>query len=178
MMAPTHPLQPPSSAESAALPRHRRPAAQGGAVVETHRHARPVGARGGARRRRGGSPGRRRRADDSGSAARWSGSCPCLGATAAALVLAGIGSWLASRWLRRTTTAWPGGADRMYEYYNAVLHAVREGLLLLDRAGRLQLVNDEARRLLALPDDACNPDRRDRPASAAAERRWLPGSAG
>ena len=42
----------------------------------------------------------------------------------------------------------------MYEYYDAVLHAVREGLLLLDRAGRLQLVNDEARRLLALPDDA------------------------
>jgi sensor histidine kinase regulating citrate/malate metabolism len=42
----------------------------------------------------------------------------------------------------------------MYEYYDAVLHAVREGLLLLDRAGRLQLVNDEARRLLALPDGA------------------------
>jgi sensor histidine kinase regulating citrate/malate metabolism len=42
----------------------------------------------------------------------------------------------------------------MYEYYDAVLHAVREGLLLLDRQGRLQLVNDEARRLLALPDDA------------------------
>jgi sensor histidine kinase regulating citrate/malate metabolism len=41
----------------------------------------------------------------------------------------------------------------MYEYYDAVLHAVREGLLLLDRAGRLQLVNDEARRLLRLPDD-------------------------
>jgi two-component system CitB family sensor kinase len=35
-----------------------------------------------------------------------------------------------------------------------VLHAVREGLLLLDRTGRLQLLNDEARRLLALPDDA------------------------
>ena len=41
----------------------------------------------------------------------------------------------------------------MYEYYTAVLHAVREGLLLLDTAGRVQLVNDEARRLLDLPDD-------------------------
>ena len=41
----------------------------------------------------------------------------------------------------------------MYEYYSAVLHAVREGLLLLDDAGRVQLVNDEARRLLRLPDD-------------------------
>ena len=41
----------------------------------------------------------------------------------------------------------------MYEYYTAVLGAVREGLLLLDTEGRVQLVNDEARRLLALPDD-------------------------
>jgi sensor histidine kinase regulating citrate/malate metabolism len=41
----------------------------------------------------------------------------------------------------------------MYEYYDAVLHAVREGLLLLDTSTRVQLVNDEARRLLALPDD-------------------------
>src|SRR5204862_1185627 len=39
---------------------------------------------------------------------------------------------------------------RMYEFYDAVLHAVREGLLLLDRQGRLQLANDEAHRLLGL----------------------------
>jgi two-component system CitB family sensor kinase len=36
----------------------------------------------------------------------------------------------------------------MYEYYDSVLHAVREGLLLLDGDGRVQLVNDEAARLL------------------------------
>jgi two-component system, CitB family, sensor kinase len=78
-----------------------------------------------------------------------------VGTTAAALLLAGLGSWLASRWLRRTThDLGPAELSRMYEYYDAVLHAVREGLLLLDRDGRLQLVNDEARRLLALPDDA------------------------
>jgi sensor histidine kinase regulating citrate/malate metabolism len=78
-----------------------------------------------------------------------------LGTTAVALVVAGLGSWLASRWLRRTThDLGPAELSRMYEYYDAVLHAVREGLLLLDRDGRLQLVNDEARRLLALPDDA------------------------
>ena len=41
----------------------------------------------------------------------------------------------------------------MYEYYRAVLAAVREGLVLVDTAGRVQLVNDEARRLLRLPDD-------------------------
>ena len=41
----------------------------------------------------------------------------------------------------------------MYDYYDAVLHAVREGLLLVDGAGRVRLVNDEARRLLDLPGD-------------------------
>ncbi len=41
----------------------------------------------------------------------------------------------------------------MLEYYDAVLHAVREGMLLLDPSGKVQLANDEARRLLALPDD-------------------------
>jgi two-component system, CitB family, sensor kinase len=77
-----------------------------------------------------------------------------LGATAAALFLAAAGSWLVSRWLRRSThDLGPAELARMYEYYDAVLHAVREGLLLLDREGRVQLVNDEARRLLALPPD-------------------------
>lgn len=77
-----------------------------------------------------------------------------LSAVVAALGLAGVGSWLVSRWLRRTThDLGPAELTRMYEYYDAVLHAVREGLLLLDREGRVQLVNDEARRLLALPDD-------------------------
>jgi two-component system, CitB family, sensor kinase len=77
------------------------------------------------------------------------------GTTAVALLVAGAGSWLASRWLRRTThDLGPAELSRMYEYYDAVLHAVREGLLLLDRDGRLQLHNDEAHRLLALPDDA------------------------
>ena len=37
---------------------------------------------------------------------------------------------------------------RMYEYYDAVLHAVREGLVVVDRSGKVELMNDEARRLL------------------------------
>ncbi len=41
----------------------------------------------------------------------------------------------------------------MLEYYDAVLHAVREGLLLLDGDRCVQLVNDEARRLLGLEGD-------------------------
>jgi len=78
-----------------------------------------------------------------------------LGAAVVALLLAAAGSWLVSRWLRRSThDLGPAELARMYEYYDAVLHAVREGLLLLDRSGRVQLVNDEAQRLLALPPDA------------------------
>lgn len=65
-----------------------------------------------------------------------------------------LGAWLLSRRLHRLTHGM-GERElaRMYEYYSAVLRSVREGLLLLDGEGRVQLVNDEARRLLALPDD-------------------------
>jgi sensor histidine kinase regulating citrate/malate metabolism len=71
------------------------------------------------------------------------------------LAVGTAGSWLISRRLRRQT----GGLDaaalkRMLEYYNAVLHSVREGLLLLDGDRRLQLVNDEARRLLSIDEEA------------------------
>ena len=78
-----------------------------------------------------------------------------LGAVAVALALAAGGSFLVSRWLRRTTRdLGPAELARRNEYYDAVLHAVREGMVLLDREGRVQLVNDEARRLLDLPDEA------------------------
>ncbi|WP_364516267.1 sensor histidine kinase [Nocardioides sp. LML1-1-1.1] len=65
-----------------------------------------------------------------------------------------LGAGLLARRLHRVTHGL-GEQElaRMYEYYSAVLHSVREGLLLLDGQGRVQLVNDEARRLLALPDD-------------------------
>lgn len=67
------------------------------------------------------------------------------------LLLGAIGIWLVSRRLSRQTHGM--GAQelaRMYEYYDAVLHAVREGLVLLDSQGRIRLVNDEGRRLLGL----------------------------
>lgn len=70
---------------------------------------------------------------------------------AIALVVAATGAWLISRWLRRTThDLGPAELSRMYSYYGAVLHSVREGMLLIDAGGRVQLVNDEARRLLGL----------------------------
>jgi two-component system CitB family sensor kinase len=73
---------------------------------------------------------------------------------ALALAIALAGAVLVSRRLRRQTHGM--GAEeitRMYEYYEAVLHAVREGLVLLDRRGQVLLVNDEARRLLELPEN-------------------------
>ncbi len=86
------------------------------------------------------------------------------------------GTWLVGRRLRRQTHGL-GAAEitRMYEYYTAVLHAVREGLLLLDTDGRVQLVNDEARRLLDLPDDVVG---RPWPSSASRPAWSRPRSAG
>ncbi|MFJ8085406.1 SpoIIE family protein phosphatase [Streptomyces sp. NPDC096205] len=73
----------------------------------------------------------------------------------AALLLAAGGSALVSGRLRRQTRGLgPVEMTRMYEHHDAVLHAVREGVIILDGVGSLLLVNDEARRLLALPPDA------------------------
>ncbi|MFH8570425.1 SpoIIE family protein phosphatase [Streptomyces sp. NPDC017993] len=77
------------------------------------------------------------------------------GAAGGALVLAGGGSALVSRRLRRQTGGLgPAEMTRMYEHHDAVLHAVREGVLIIGGDGRLLLANDEARRLLDLPEDA------------------------
>jgi len=76
-----------------------------------------------------------------------------LGAAATALLMAAIGAALIARRLRRQTHGLgPDELARMYEFYDAVLHSVHEGLVLLDLEGRLLLANDEARRLLDLPD--------------------------
>ena len=72
-----------------------------------------------------------------------------------ALALSALGAVLVSRRLRRQTLGLePAEITRMYEAYDAVLHAVREGLVVLDDERRLQLANDEAGRLLGLPADA------------------------
>ncbi len=80
---------------------------------------------------------------------------PSIGLAALGTLVVGLlGTWLIGRRLRRQTHGLgEREITRMYEYYRAVLQAVREGLLLVDRDGRVQLVNDEARRLLSLPDD-------------------------
>ncbi|WP_392672567.1 SpoIIE family protein phosphatase [Streptomyces sp. LN785] len=74
---------------------------------------------------------------------------------AAALVLATGGAALVARRLRRQTHGLdPAQMTRMYEHHDAVLHAVREGVLIVGHDGRLLLANDEAERLLDLPPDA------------------------
>ncbi|MER5867363.1 SpoIIE family protein phosphatase [Kitasatospora sp. NPDC002040] len=74
---------------------------------------------------------------------------------AGALALATAGAALVSRRLRRQTRGLgPAEMTRMYEHHDAVLHSVREGVLIIDRDGRLLLANDEAERLLGLPAGA------------------------
>ncbi|MGW0734898.1 SpoIIE family protein phosphatase [Streptomyces sp. NPDC002851] len=71
------------------------------------------------------------------------------------LVLLTGGSALVSHRLRRQTHGLePAEMTRMYEHHDAVLHSVREGVLIVGGDGRLLLANDEARRLLDLPPDA------------------------
>ena len=69
--------------------------------------------------------------------------------------VAAFGTLLVSRRLRRQTLGLgPVEITRMYEHHDAVLHSVREGLLVFGPDRRLLLANDEAVRLLALPPDA------------------------
>ncbi|TQM57376.1 sensor histidine kinase regulating citrate/malate metabolism [Humibacillus xanthopallidus] len=70
-------------------------------------------------------------------------------------LLSGLGMALVARRIRRQTHGLGEEQLReMYEYYDAVLHAVTEGLIITDLDGRLRLANDEAKRLLDLPADA------------------------
>jgi sensor histidine kinase regulating citrate/malate metabolism len=77
--------------------------------------------------------------------------------TAGLLILLAValaGAWLVGRRLRRQTHGLgPAEITRMYEYHDAVLHSVREGLIVIDRQHRIGVVNDEARRLLGIEGD-------------------------
>ncbi|MEU5161763.1 ATP-binding protein [Streptomyces sp. NPDC020875] len=73
----------------------------------------------------------------------------------AALVLGGVGTHVINARLRRHTHGMNAGElSRMHDYHQAALHAVREGLLMLDGRRRIALVNDGARELLGLGGDA------------------------
>jgi PAS domain-containing protein len=77
-----------------------------------------------------------------------------LGAGAAALAVATAGTALVTKRLRRQTHGLgPAEMTQMYEHHDAVLHTVREGVLIVGGEGQLLLANDEARRLLDLSPD-------------------------
>lgn len=101
-------------------------------------------------------------------AASFISTLPAIGAAVGvALVLAVTGAVLLERRLRRRTLGLSFPDLRaLYEQREAVLHAIGEGLLVFDDVGRADVVNDEARRLLSLPDGAMT--RAGLPASLAA----------
>ncbi|MER5768801.1 sensor histidine kinase [Streptomyces sp. NPDC001985] len=72
-----------------------------------------------------------------------------------ALALGGLGTYVINARLRRHTHGMNASElSRMHDYHEAALHAVREGLLMLDGRRRIALVNDGARELLGLGPDA------------------------
>ncbi|WP_194815202.1 sensor histidine kinase [Nocardia sp. XZ_19_385] len=69
------------------------------------------------------------------------------------LLVAAAGSFLLSRRLRRQTHGLaPDELRVMYEQHDAVLHSIHEGLVVFGTNEAAEVVNDEARRLLDLPD--------------------------
>ncbi|MFF1562153.1 ATP-binding protein [Streptomyces sp. NPDC058293] len=73
------------------------------------------------------------------------------GVAAGALVLGGIGTYVINARLRRHTHGMNATElSRMHAYHQAALHAVREGLVMLDGQRRIALINDGARELLGV----------------------------
>ncbi|GHI68277.1 histidine kinase [Streptomyces nojiriensis] len=69
-----------------------------------------------------------------------------------ALALGGVGTYVVNARLRRHTHGMNATElSRMYDYHQAALHGVREGLLMLDGQRRITLINDAGRELLGLP---------------------------
>ncbi|MGV9251149.1 SpoIIE family protein phosphatase [Streptomyces sp. NPDC003697] len=78
-----------------------------------------------------------------------------LSAGAGALGLAtGVTALVGRRLRRQTHSLAPEEMTRIYDHHDAVLHSVREGVLIIGEDGRLVLANDEARQLLDLPANA------------------------
>jgi two-component system CitB family sensor kinase len=70
------------------------------------------------------------------------------------LAIGVLGSVLLARRIKRQTFGLePNEIATLLEQREAVLHGIREGTIATDRHGRVTLVNDEARRLLALDQD-------------------------
>ncbi|MFF8195844.1 ATP-binding protein [Streptomyces bobili] len=70
---------------------------------------------------------------------------------AGALALGAVGTYVVNARLRRHTHGMNASElSRMHDYHQAALHAVREGLLMLDGQYRVALINDGGRELLGV----------------------------
>ncbi|MBX9394341.1 sensor histidine kinase [Streptomyces sp. TRM72054] len=77
-----------------------------------------------------------------------------IGAASGALVLGAVGTYVVNARLRRHTHGMNAAElSRMHDYHQAALHAVREGLLMLDGQYRVALINDGGRELLGVTGD-------------------------
>ncbi|AZS85019.1 sensor histidine kinase [Streptomyces griseoviridis] len=78
-----------------------------------------------------------------------------LGVALGALALGGAGTYVVNARLRRHTHGMSAAQlSRMHDYQQAALHAVREGLLMLDGQYRVALINDGGRELLGVAREA------------------------
>lgn len=84
---------------------------------------------------------------------RWGEQLPLIGFVVAVLTVVSVaGTWaVRRRLLRQTRGLAPEDLRVMYDHHDAVLHSVREGLVVME-GGQPVLVNDEARRLLQVGD--------------------------
>jgi two-component system CitB family sensor kinase len=72
-----------------------------------------------------------------------------------ALAVGALAAWLISRRVQRQTRDLAfSDISALLAEREAMLHGIREGVVALDRAGRVRLLNDEARRLLGIGDEA------------------------
>ncbi len=77
-----------------------------------------------------------------------------IGVAAGALALGAIGTYVINARLRRHTHGMNAAElSRMHDYHQAALHAVREGLLMLDGQYRVALINDGGRELLGVASE-------------------------
>ncbi|MEU0050815.1 sensor histidine kinase [Streptomyces sp. NPDC006184] len=74
-----------------------------------------------------------------------------LGVAGAVLLLGAVGTYVINARLRRHTHGMNATElSHMHDYHQAALHAVREGLLMLDAQYRVALINDGGRELLGV----------------------------
>ncbi|MER8009820.1 sensor histidine kinase [Streptomyces sp. NPDC094149] len=72
-----------------------------------------------------------------------------------ALAVGALAAWLVSRRVQRQTRDLAfSDISALLAEREAMLHGIREGVVALDRTGRIRLLNDEAHRLLSIDEEA------------------------